>query len=157
MKSTIVLFTIIYVASLAGGGYVYLKNKTSAGALAQELDTTKSVLVSVQSDLAKEQSAQAELKNKIAVARLNAKFLALALCPTLETTDKSALCIKDNTEWFSQTMIAGTLISDQNTKTKMDALLVSLGAKTKPTAKQLYEMLKPIEVDSLKALNESLK
>ncbi len=38
----------------------------------------------------------------------------------------------------------------------MAELLIALGKKTKPTAKQLYEMLKPIEVDSLKALTGNL-
>lgn len=157
MKRLIILFTILYVVTLASGGYFFFMNKVSNETVAQELATTKSALTGVQNNLEAEQSAQTELQKKITDANTNATFLARALCPTLESTNKEALCVKDNTEWFSQTMLAGTMITDPDTKTKMDALLVSLGAKTKPTAKQLYEMLKPIEVGSLKALTESLK
>ena len=157
MKNTVVIFAIIYVASLAGGGYLFLKNKTTAGALTQEIATTKAALATVQTNLNTAQAAQTDLKKKITEANANAEFLTLALCPTLESTNKDALCVKDNTEWFSQTMQAGTMITDPDTKMKMDTLLVALGAKTKPTAKQLYEMLKPIEIGSLIALTENLK
>ena len=97
------------------------------------------------------------LENKIADASVNTAFLALALCPTLEATNKEAPCIKNSTEWLSQTIISGTALTDPDAKTKVDALLVALGKKTKPNAKQLYEMLRPIEIDALKALEEGLR
>lgn len=151
MKRALIFVTILYILSAAGGGYLYLKNKVS-----NELEVKK-VIITLKADLSAEQAKTAGLEQKITSSGINAKFLALALCPTLQATDENALCVKDNTEWFSQTIIAGTMITDADTKSKMATLLVSLGAKTKPTSKQLYEMLKPIEASSLKVLSENLK
>ena len=157
MKKTLVFLIILCVASISTGGYLYIKNTNLSGSAMKELATAKEALAVAQSALDAAQSKNSENKSKIAEASANAKFLTLALCPALESSNKEALCMSDSTEWFSQTMIAGTMISDPTTKSKMDTLLVSLGAKIKPTTKQLYEKLKPIEVDSLKALSENLK
>ena len=148
---------IIYALTSLGGWYIFSKNASTNTTLSRELLGTKNELSITKDKLVSEQAALTSLKNKTTEAYANAAFLALALCPTLEATNKDALCVEDNTEWFSQTIQTGTLITDHDIKNRMGALLVSIGAKKKPTAKQLYEMLKPIESDSLKALVENLK
>jgi hypothetical protein len=150
LKRLIIWFTILYIVTIGAGGYFYSQGKSAEKYVENNLSSMKAQI----------ESQQAEIKNlqtKISTASANAKFLSLALCPTLEASDKNAPCIKDNTEWFSQTMLAGSIISDSDTKAKMDSLLISLGAKTKPTAKQLYDMLKPIEVSALQSLNSVLQ
>lgn len=156
MNNIIKFLIILYLAS-ALGVWVFVSRKMSANAdlnvanatLVRELATTKNMLVV-------EQTTNETLRNKISDARANADFLSLALCPTLETS-KGALCVKDNTEWLSQTIQTGTTLTNTDTKTKMGILLVSLGGKKKPTSKEFYELLKPIETSSLKALIESLR
>lgn len=157
MNRIVIFFVVVYLASAVGAWTFYSKNMGANASATQELVATKAELAVAITTLDTEKASHAELTKKIADARTNASFLSLALCPTLEATDKNALCVKNSTEWLSQTIISATALTSPDAKTKMDALLIALGKKTKPTAKQLYEMLKPIEVDSLKALTENLK
>lgn len=157
MNRIVIFFVVVYLASAVGAWAFYSKNMGTSATLAEELTATKAELAVAKTALDTEKASRAEGEKKITNARTNASFLSLALCPTLEATDKNALCIKNGTEWLSQTIISGTALTNTDAKTKMEALLIALGKKTKPTAKQLYEMLKPIEVDSLKALSENLK
>lgn len=157
MNRIVIFLVVVYLASAVGAWAFYSKNMGAGASLTQELTTTKADLATANTALGTEKTSRTELEKKIADARINASFLSLALCPTLEATDKNALCVRNSTEWLSQTIISGTALTSPDAKTKMDALLIALGKKTKPTAKQLYEMLKPIEVDSLKALTENLK
>lgn len=156
MKRVTIFFAFVYTLTAFGGWMFFTKNMDKNTALAQELSVTKAELLLLKAALSTEKMAREALEKKIADARANETFLSLALCPALEATNQDALCVKNSTEWLSQTIIAGTALTNTETKTKMDSLLVALGGKTKPTAKQLYEMLKPIEVDSLKALRQSL-
>lgn len=157
MKRIVIFLTIVYLVSALGAWALLSKNTKMNASLAGELVTTKNELSSAKSALEAEKLSRDTLEKKITDARANATFLALALCPTFEATDKDALCIKNSTEWLSQTILSGTALTSPEAKTKMETLLIALGAKKKPTAKQLYELLKPIEVDSLKALAENLK
>lgn len=156
MKRVFVFFTVVYILSAFGGWMFFTKNMNENMALTQELSVTKAELLSLKATLDTEKVSREALEKKIADARANVTFLSLALCPTLEATNKDALCVTNSTEWLSQTILAGTALTNTEAKTEMDSLLIALGGKTKPTAKQLYEMLKPIEVNSLKALAEHL-
>lgn len=157
MKKIVAFLVVVYVVSAFGAWVLFSKNVGANVVLIQELATVKAELTGTKTALESEKTARVDAEKKITDARVNSAFLALALCPTLEATDKNALCVKNSTEWLSQTIMSGTTLTSTAAKIKMDALLVALGKKTTPTAKQLYEMLKPIEVDSLKALTESLK
>lgn len=157
MKKIVVFLVIVYLVSALGAWVLFSKNVSGNVVLTQEITSLKSELALTKTSLEAEKTARMDAEKKIADARVNASFLTLALCPTLEATDKNALCVKNSTEWLSQTIISGTALTSPNAKTNMEALLVALSKKTKPTAKQLYEMLKPIEVDSFKALTEDLK
>ncbi len=157
MKNIIIIFLVILYLASALGVWIFLSKKTSVGAgIARELVATKSLLSTEQMARATLQTARATLDKNISEARANASFLSLAFCPILET-DKDALCVRDSTEWFSQTIQAGTTLTNTDTRAKIEMLLVSLGNKKKPTAKELYELLKPVEMSSLKALTESLR
>lgn len=150
MKNIIIIFLVILYLVSALGTWVLLSKKTSINRdIASELVATKSLL-------ATEQTAHATLDKNISEARANASFLSLAFCPIVET-DKDALCVKDSMEWFSQTIQTGTTLTNADTRAKIEMLLVSLGNKKKPTAKEFYELLKPVEMSSLKALTESLR
>ena len=157
MKRIVFFLVIVYLVSAFGAWVLFSENVGANVVLNQELAVVKTELANTKTDFEAEKIARVEAEKKIIDARVNASFLALALCPTLEATDKNALCVKNSTDWLSQTILSGTALTDADAKTKMDTLLVALGKKTKPTAKQLYEMLKPIEVDALKALTENLK
>jgi hypothetical protein len=157
MKRVVFFLVIIYLISAFGAWVLFSKNVGANVVLNNELAVIKTEFANAKTDLDAERIAHAGVEKKIADARVNSAFLALALCPTLEATDKEALCIKNSTEWLSQTILAGTALTSTDAKIKMDALLVALGKKTKPTAKQLYEMLRPIEVDALNALSETLR
>lgn len=152
-----IFLTIIYICSAVLVGVFFIKNNDAKSSLAQELSTAKKDLASANTAFETEKAARENLEKKIAQARLNANFLSLALCPTIETTNKEALCFKDSAGWISEMLITGTAIPNAEVKEKIDLLLVALGNKTKPTTKQLYEMLKPIEVESLRILNENLQ
>lgn len=157
MKKALVFLVIIYAVGGFGAWTFYSKNIATNTETANELATSKSELIATKTALDRELASREALEKKVADARVNSAFLALALCPTLEATDKNAQCVKNSTEWLSQTIISGTALTDADAKTRMDALLTAIGKKTKPTAKQLYEMLRPIEVASLKDLVEVLK
>lgn len=157
MNRVVIFLVVVYLASAVGAWTFYSKKMEASASLAQELTAIKAELAVAKTALDGDKKSRAELEKKFADARTNASFLSLALCPTLEATNKDALCIKNGTEWLSQTIISGTALTNSDAKAKMDALLIALGKKTKPTAKELYEMLKPIEVDSLKALTDNLK
>ncbi len=157
MKRIVIFLVGLYLASALGIWALLSKNTKTNEELSRELATTKNELAATKDALETEKASLEVLEKKIAETRVNATFLSLALCPTLEATDKEALCIKNSTEWLSQTILSGTALTSPEAKTKMEALLIALGAKKKPTAKQLYEMLKPIEIDSLKVLVENLK
>ena len=157
MKRIFIFLIIVYLVSALGAWALLSKNTGTNVALTQELATIKNELATAKNALEAEKGSREGLEKKVSEARANATFLALALCPTLEATNKEALCIKNSTEWLSQTILSGTVLTSPEAKEKMEALLIALGAKKKPTAKQLYEMLKPIEIDSLKALAENLK
>lgn len=157
MKKIVIFLVVVYIVSAFGAWVLFSKNIGGNVVLTQEITSLKSELVLAKTALESEKTARIDTEKKIVDARVNASFLALALCPTLEATNKDALCVKNSTEWLSQTIMSGTTLTSPGAKAKMDALLVALSKKTKPTAKQLYEMLRPIEVDALKALTESLK
>lgn len=157
MKKIVLFLVVVYALSAFGAWVLFSKNVGANVVLLQELNAIKAELSATKTALDSEKASREALEKKIADARVNSSFLALALCPTLEATDKNASCVKNSTEWLSQTIMSGTTLTSPDAKTKMETLLTALGKKTKPTAKQLYEMLKPIEVDSLKALTESLK
>ena len=157
MKRIVIFLVALYLVSALGVWALLFKNTKTNGVLAQELATVKNELAAAKNALEAEKGSREGLEKKVSEARANATFLALALCPTLEATNKDALCIKNSTEWLSQTILSGTALTSPETKTKMEALLIAISAKTKPTAKQLYELLKPIEIDSLTALAENLK
>ena len=157
MKKIVLFLIVVYALSAFGAWVLFSKNVGANVVLLQEIATLKTELTATKTTLETEKISREALEKKVADARVNSSFLALALCPTLEATDKNAPCVKNSTEWLSQTIMSGTTLTSPDAKIKMDALLVALGKKTKPTAKQLYEMLRPIEVDSLKALTESLK
>lgn len=157
MKRIVIFLIIVYLVSALGAWALLSKNTQTNTSLAGELVTIKNELSSAKSAFETEKLSRETLEKKIADARASATFLSLALCPTLEATDKDALCMKNSTEWLSQTILSGTALTSPEAKAKMEALLIALGAKKKPTAKQLYELLKPIEIDSLRVLTENLK
>lgn len=157
MKKVVIFLVVVYTLSVFGAWVLFSKNVGANVILNQELANVKTKLANTKTDLDAEKTARAEAEKKIADAKINASFLALALCPTLEATNKDAPCVKNSTEWLSQTILSGTALTDAQAKAKMETLLTALGKKTKPTAKQLYEMLRPIEVDALNALTEILR
>ena len=157
MKKIVLFLVVVYALSAFGAWLLFSKNVSGNVVLTQEIASLKSERSLAKTTLEAEKTARINAEKKITDARVNSAFLALALCPTLEATDKNAPCVKNSTEWLSQTIMSGTTLTSPDAKAKMEALLVALGKKTKPTAKQLYEMLRPIEVDALKALSENLK
>ena len=157
MKKIVLFLVVVYALSAFGAWLLFSKNVSGNVVLTQEIASLKSKLSLAKTTLEAEKTARINAEKKITDARVNSAFLALALCPTLEATDKNAPCVKNSTEWLSQTIMSGTTLTSPDAKAKMEALLVALGKKTKPTAKQLYEMLRPIEVYALKALSENLK
>ncbi|HBB43797.1 MAG: hypothetical protein UW27_C0002G0067 [Parcubacteria group bacterium GW2011_GWA1_44_13] len=157
MKKIVLFLVVVYALSAFGAWLLFSKNVSGNVVLTQEIASLKSELSLAKTTLEAEKTARINAEKKITDARVNSAFLALALCPTLEATDKNAPCVKNSTEWLSQTIMSGTTLTSPDAKAKMEALLVALGKKTKPTAKQLYEMLRPIEVYALKALSENLK
>ncbi len=157
MNRIIFFLVVVYLISAVGAWALFSKNTGTNIAIGSELAAVKQELASAQKALETEKAQREIAEKKNSNARTNAAFLSLALCPVLDATNKNALCVKNGAEWLSQTMILGTAITDPNVKAKMDTLLVSLGSKTKPTAKQLYEMLKPTETESLRSLVETLK
>lgn len=157
MKRIVTFLVILYVISTFGAWALFSKNTATNVQLAQEIGAKNAEIESLKNTLETEKSARVTAEKKIYDARTNSNFLTLALCPTLEATDRNALCVKNNTEWFSQTVIAGTVITSPLVKAKMETLLAALGSKMKPTSKQIYEILRPIEAESLKALTENLK
>ncbi|MFZ2831556.1 MAG: hypothetical protein WAZ40_00150 [Minisyncoccia bacterium] len=150
MKKIVIFLTVLYLVSIFGAWGLFLQNTSTNRGLAHELEIVNRALLA-------ERPTQDALKKKITSAQKNAKFLALALCPTLEATNKDAFCVKNSTEWLSQTILAGTELTDSEAKEKMDELLLALGNKTRPTAKELYDLLRPIEVSALNRLIEDLK
>ena len=150
MKFFLIFLTLLLVIT---GGIGYKKYNEKVAEI-NDLNREIGIIKSAQQIA---EISKREITNKLTTARVNVSFLALALCPMLENTNADALCIKNGTEWLSQTIIAGTALTDPEAKTKMEILLTELGGKTKPTAKQLYELLKPIEAASLKALEHNLK
>jgi len=157
MKRIHIFLFVLYIIFVFGALFIFSENTSEKATLVSEITNLKTELANTKNDLDAERSLRVILEEKISGSRVNASFLALALCPTLEATNNEAFCIKNSTEWLSQTIISGIALTDPEAKAKMETLLVALGKKTKPTAKQLYEMLRPIEVDSLKALTENLK
>ncbi|MBI5078244.1 MAG: hypothetical protein HZB11_02710 [Candidatus Yonathbacteria bacterium] len=157
MKRIIIFLVIVYLVSAVGAWALFSKNMGTNAKISRELKVAKKEIADAKSALDTEKATLHTLEKKVSDARINATFLALAICPALEATNKNAPCVKNSTEWFSQTILSGTALTDPEAKAKMDSLLVSLGSTKKPTAKQLYEMLKPIESGSLKALIEDLK
>lgn len=157
MKKVVIFLVVVYTLSVFGAWVLFSKNVGANVVLNQELALVKTELANTKNKLDAEKNARDQMEKKIDAAKINASFLALALCPTLDATNKDAPCVKNSTEWLSQTILSGTALTDTQEKMKMETLLVALGKKTKPTAKQLYEMLKPIEVDALKNLVEILK
>lgn len=149
MKFFVVFLILLYVVTGGIGFKIYNEKVSGIDVANREIETMKSAQE-------KEVVLKRELEGKMIAARTNAAFLALALCPTLENTNTDALCIKNGTEWLSQTIIAGAALTDPKAKAGMEVLLTKLGEKSKPTAKQLYELLKPIEAASLKALEKNL-
>ncbi len=154
MKKIILFLVVLYIAPLAGGWFFYTKTIQTD---LQDAKALEQSFTKVEQDLATQKAENELLKKKIADARVYASFLSIALCPVLESTDKEALCIKNNTEWFVQTIESGTSLPDQEAKDKMTTLVMSLTSKITPTAKQIYETLKPVEVRALKMLTESLR
>src|SRR3990167_3223550 len=157
MKKIVLFLVVVYALSAFGAWLLFSKNVSGNVVLTQEIASLKSELSLAKTTLEAEKTSRINAEKKITDARVNSAFLALALCPTLEATDKNAPCVKNSTEWLSQTIMSGTTLTSPDAKAKMEALLVALGKKTKPTAKQLYEMLRSIEVYALKALSENLK
>jgi hypothetical protein len=158
MNKIVSFLVVLYVVSLAGGWAWHVK--TSQAQIAQNnalIETLKQSNTKVLQDLALQKTETSGLKKKIADSHEYASFLALGLCPTLEATNKEALCVKNSTEWFAQTIESGTILSDQEAKDGMTKLVLSLTVKKKPTAKQIYESLKPVQVRALKVLTENLK
>ncbi|PIX57323.1 MAG: hypothetical protein CO060_00420 [Candidatus Yonathbacteria bacterium CG_4_9_14_0_2_um_filter_43_16] len=157
MKRIHIFLFVLYIIFVFGAWFIFSENTSEKATLVSEITNLKTELANTKNDLDAERSLRVILEEKISGSRVNASFLALALCPTLEATNNEAFCIKNSTEWLSQTIISGIALTDPEAKAKMETLLVALGKKTKPTAKQLYEMLRPIEIDSLKALTKNLK
>lgn len=157
MKRVVFFLVIVYLVSAVGAWALFSKNTGTNANISRELEVAKKKLADAKNTLDAEKAAREVLEKKISDARANATFLSLALCPVLDATNKNAPCVKNSTEWLSQTILSGTALTYADAKTKMDALLVALGNTKKPTAKQLYEMLKPIESGSLKALIEDLE
>lgn len=157
MMRIIFFMVVVYFFSILGGWVLTSKNAQTNAQISKELASVKNELAGARTNLATEKTAREALEKKIAEAQNNAKFLSFSLCPLLELSDKNAFCVKNKTEWFSQMMVSGTGITDPATKEKMDALLISMGGTKKPTAKELYELLKPVTLSSVKAIEENLK
>lgn len=149
MKNVVKFLIGLYLISAFGVWALLSKNASTNIELEHELTNTKNLLIAKQTE-------NAELNQKIASARSNIEFLSLTLCPVIETS-KEALCVKNSTEWFSQTIQIGTTFEDPEIKGKMEDLLITLGSKKRPTSKEFYELLKPIEAGLLKSLTENLK
>ena len=153
MNKVITFLIVLYLATFAGGWWLV------SGAL-RATGTAQVTLATAEKTIAEKDAEIATLKStnkKFSEVQANALFLSLALCPTLEATDKNALCVKNGTEWFAQTIAAGTVIADPEIKGRMQMLIQSLSTKERPTAKQFYELLKPLEARSLKVITEILK
>lgn len=150
MKFFLIFLILLYVVT-GGIGFKIYNEKVV------EIDTANQEITALKSAEESRSKLESTHDEKLSAARANTAFLILALCPTLENTNTDALCIKNGTEWLSQTIIAGAALTDPEARAKMEVLLTKLGGKTKPTAKQLYELLKPIEVAALKALERGLK
>ncbi len=157
MNKIIAFLIVLYLVFFAGGWWLLSGTMRTAEDAKIALGITQNNLATKEAELAAQKTENEALKKIIADARAYASFLSLALCPLLEATNKEAPCIKNNTEWFAQMIESGTVLPDQEAREKMTALIMSLTGKTKPTAKQLYETLKPIEVRALKMLTETLR
>ena len=158
MNKTVSLFVVFYIVSIAGGWAWYTKTAQTQKLQSDTLTSTLEQRVTkTEQDLATQKTENEGLKKKIADSHEYASFLSLALCPVLETGNSEALCVKNSTEWFTETIESGTVLPDQEAKEKMTKLILSLTGKKKPTAKQIYETLKPVQVRALNVLTENLK
>lgn len=156
MSRIFIFLGVLYIA-LAAGGWWLFSDIVRANA------TSQTALISAQNELAAKEaelvileSENAALKQKIANVQPYASFLSVALCPTLESADKSALCMADGAEWLSQTIQTGSAVSDPAIRSEMSALMQSIGTKKQPSSKQFYEILKPLETRALKMIVEAL-
>ncbi|MBI5799023.1 MAG: hypothetical protein HZB10_03775 [Candidatus Yonathbacteria bacterium] len=157
MNRIIIFLVIVYLVSALGAWALFSKNVGTNATLSREIAMIKIELDGAKTAIEAEKTSRVAIEKRIVNARVNATFLELALCPTLEATNKNAPCIKNSADWLSQTIILGTALASTDAKSNMDALLVALSKKTKPTAKQLYEMLRPVEVIALRDISTALK
>lgn len=156
MNRIVAFLTILYLILFAGGWWLLSGNLHTLSVTKDSLTASESLRIEKESEIATLRAENETLKKKIADSRTSVAFLALALCPVLETS-KDALCIKNGTEWLTKTIESGTSLSDPLAKEEMAKLLVSFSGKKQPSAKQFYELLKPVEIRALSSLAETLK
>ena len=119
----IIIFLILLHVTTGGIGYkIYNDKITDTSVTNQGIEDSKTALEN-------ETVLKRELEEKHNAARINITFLTLALCPTLETKNPDAFCIKNSTEWLTQTLVAGMALTDPEAKAKMEILLTRLGGK----------------------------
>lgn len=154
-KIIIFLGVLIIIAGIAGTSLFTLNIIRANTATKAELGAIQNTLTEKEAEITSLKTENETLKDKMSTARTYATFLSLALCPTLESGNKSSLCMHDGTEWFNQTLQAGSATADVTIKSSMDAFTQSLGNTKKLSSKQFHETLKPLEARAIRLIVES--
>lgn len=115
------------------------------------------MLATKEAEIATLKNENEVLKRSVGEARAYATFLSLALCPTLESDDKEALCVQDGAEWLNQTVQTGMSVPDDTIKENLNSFLQTLSSQKRPSSRQFYELLQPLEARALRQITEVLR
>lgn len=157
MKKIIVFISVLFVVGVLGGSLFTLGITRPNTAAKTKLETAQNELTTKEGEITSLKTENEALKNKLSDARAYAAFLSLALCPTLESANKDALCMQDGAEWLNQTIQAGTAVPDDMIKESLSSFLQSLDTQKRTSSKQFYDLLKPLEAHSLRQITEILQ
>ena len=157
MKNIVIFIGVLFVIGVLGGSLFTLGITRTNTAVKTKLETAQNELAKKETEITSLKTENETLKNKLSGARAYATFLSLALCPTLESVNKDALCMQDGAEWFNQTIQTGMTVPDDTIKESLNSFLQSLDTQKRTSSKQFYEFLKPLEVRALSMITEVLK
>lgn len=156
MKKIVIFIGALFIISVLGGSLITLGIIRTNTATKTELKTAQNELVEKEIEIASLKTENVNLKDKVSNARAYVAFLSLALCPTLESANKDALCMQDGAEWLNQTIQTGMAVPDDTVNESLSSFIQSLDTKKRTSSKQFYELLKPLEAHSLRMIIERL-
>lgn len=157
MKKIVIFIGALFVVGILGGSLFTLGITHTHTVTKTKLETAQNELINKEIKITSLKTENEALESKLSDARAYATFLSLALCPTLESVNKDALCIVNGAEWLNQTIQAGMAVPDDMAKESLSAFLQSLDTQKRTSSKQFYDLLKPLEAHSLRQITEVLR